>query len=593
MHGVMVRVGATTTTRVGRAVDRGTTTGTRDGASGDARERAGRRGRLSFGGGGASGGGVRGVWTRFSAGRFDARASGSWTREETARGGDYAVEAKESPSTRQSSTSAAARGMAKTIPSAAEKKKRQNAVRRRERFVNRGIQMRDVRCIMLAGGADETNPLTRARARSAVHLGGTYRVIDFPMTNLINSGLRQVYVLTQYNSHSLVSHVNRAFPSVEMFGNNNAGFIEVLPTTQTREHGETWSIGSADCVARHLSQGSLTKQSYEMRLEDECLQANGSLDECAPDQLDGVTIVLAAEQLYTMDFEALVEQHLATEADVTVATCDNVSPESASSLGILDVDETDARVLSFIEKPSQNQLIEFMQCTTEDLEDCKLNANMGVYVFSNSVLASLLKKSKAATNDERHEFGRDVIPYAVQHGCDVFAFKHHEYWKPLRSLRDIYEANISVATGGEAASLLDFSRPVYTKPNFLPPTTFYGSSLTEGSILSDGCVVNDGARIINSVIGPCTVIAKNVQLDGVVVVGRDEIMKRSQAQQDIGEGTVIRRCIIDSDAVIGANVQILNEAGVQNIDRSEDGYVISDGIVTILGGATIPDGFTI
>ena len=164
---------------------------------------------------------------------------------------------------------------------------------------------------------------------------------------------------------------------------------------------------------------------------------------------------------------------------------------------------------------------------------------------------------------------------------------------PLRSLRDIYEANISAATGGEAASLLDFSRPVYTKPNFLPPTTFYGSSLTEGSIISDGCVVNDGAKIVDSVIGPCTVIAKNVELDGTVIVGRDEIMKRTQAEQDIGEGTVIRRCIVDSDAMIGANVRILNEAGVQNIDRSEDGYVISDGIVTILGGATIPDGFII
>ena len=542
----------------------------------DAGERAVRRGRGALGGGSASG-------------RFDARASGSSTSEEAVRGGDYAVE--EGVAMRLSMGDA--RGTAKTKETAGEKKKRGNAVRRREGFVNRGIEMRDVRCVVLAGGADETNPLTRARARSAVHLGGTYRVIDFPMTNLVNSGLRQMYVLTQYNSHSLVSHVNRAFPSVEMFGNNNAGFIEVLPTTQTREHGETWSIGSADCVARHLSQGSLTKQSYEMRLEDACLQANGSLEECAADQLDGVTIVLAAEQLYTMDFEALLEQHLATEADVTVATCDNVSPESASSLGILDVDKTDARVLSFIEKPSDNQLVEFMQCTTEELEDCKLNANMGVYVFNNSVLDALLKESKAATNDERHEFGRDVIPYAVQHGCDVFAFKHHGYWMPLRSLRDIYEANISAATGGEAASLLDFSRPVYTKPNFLPPTTFYGSSLTEGSIISDGCVVNDGAKIVDSVIGPCTVIAKNVELDGTVIVGRDEIMKRTQAEQDIGKGTVIRRCIVDSDAMIGANVRILNEAGVQNIDRSEDGYVISDGIVTILGGATIPDGFII
>ena len=342
----------------------------------------------------------RGALGRGSAsGRFDARATGSSTSEEAVRGGDYAVEEGWRCdcrwATREDGEDEGNRGGEKE---AWERGSATGRIRE-SRYSNARRAVRRAR-----GGADETNPLTRARARSAVHLGGTYRVIDFPMTNLVNSGLRQMYVLTQYNSHSLVSHVNRAFPSVEMFGNNNAGFIEVLPTTQTREHGETWSIGSADCVARHLSQGSLTKQSYEMRLEDACLQANGSLEECAADQLDGVTIVLAAEQLYTMDFEALLEQHLATEADVTVATCDNVSPESASSLGILDVDKTDARVLSFIEKPSDNQLVEFMQCTTEELEDCKLNANMGVYVFNNSVLDALLKeKPRRTTKDTNSE----------------------------------------------------------------------------------------------------------------------------------------------------------------------------------------------
>eukprot|EP00223_Ostreococcus_mediterraneus_P006785 CAMPEP_0179697212 /NCGR_PEP_ID=MMETSP0936-20121108/7273_1 /TAXON_ID=548131 ORGANISM="Ostreococcus mediterraneus, Strain clade-D-RCC2573" /NCGR_SAMPLE_ID=MMETSP0936 /ASSEMBLY_ACC=CAM_ASM_000574 /LENGTH=214 /DNA_ID=CAMNT_0021570199 /DNA_START=68 /DNA_END=710 /DNA_ORIENTATION=+ len=212
--------------------------------------------------------------------------------------------------------------------------------------------MRDVRCVVLAGGADETNPLTKNRARSAMRLGGPYRVIDFPMTNLINSGARQMYVLTQYNSHSLVSHVSRAFPA-EMFGNNYEGFVEVLPTSQSREHGETWSVGSADCVLRHLTAGSLTKQRFDVEWEDECLAELGSLQECSAYAADGVTIVLAAEQLYE----------------------------------VMDVDENTGEVFSFVEKPDIEKLAEFMECSTEaELNACSFKVNMGVYAFNNSVL---------------------------------------------------------------------------------------------------------------------------------------------------------------------------------------------------------------
>lgn len=238
-----------------------------------------------------------------------------------------------------------------------------------------------------------------------------------------------------------------------------------------------------------------------------------------------------------------------------------------------------------------------MQCTTEELESCKLDANMGVYVFNNSALLELLAASKSGVAPgDRHEFGKDVIPYAIDMGYDVKAFRHSDYWKPLRSLRDLYEANISIAVGGDAASLLTHGRQVYTKPNFLPPTTFHGSVYTEKTIFSDGCLVQDGSRIVNSVIGACTSIDKNVDLEGVVVVGRDEIMKRSggvSSVPDIGANTIIRKCIIDSDATIGANVRIVNAAGIEELDRTDEGYVITEGIVTILGGAIIPDGFVI
>ena len=536
-----------------------------------------------------------GTRTRSAGGRFDAKSANATdsettttaaTRETVAEDGDGANEAVRRVAEDHVRAMEALKDGG--VGGRGTRKSREAASTRRD------FRARDARCVVLAGGADETNPLTRGRARSAVHLGGAYRVIDFPLTNLINSGMRQVYVLTQYNSHSLVTHVNRAFP-MEMFGNNNEGFVEVLPTSQTREHGETWSMGSADCVARHLTHGSLTKHSFDMRLEDECLQRHGSLEACAANQTDGITIVLAAEQLYTMDFNKLLEAHLKSEADVTVATCDQVTAENASRLGIMDVDEHTSSILSFIEKPSADQLLEFMQCSTEnELLECKLNANMGVYVFNNSALEELLRDSKNPA-EERHEFGRDIIPHAVNAGYDVRSYKHSGYWKPLRTLADIYEANISVATGGDAASLIDFDRLVYTKPNFLPPNTFYGSSLTERSIISDGCVIRDGAKIINSIVGPCTVIDKNVDLEGVVVVGRDEILKRSGGDKvaDIGANTIIRKCMVDSDAVIGANVRILNEAGIQELDRTEDGYIICEGIVTILGGAVIPDGFTI
>ena len=455
----------------------------------------------------------------------------------------------------------------------------------------RKITIRDVRCIVLAGGADETNPLTKNRARSAMRLGGPYRVIDFPMTNLINSGVRQTYVLTQFNSYSLVSHVNRAYPA-EMFGNNDEGFVEVLPTSQSREHGETWSVGSADCVLRHLTSGSLTKQRFDMEWEDDCLAELGSLKECAMHASDGVTIVLAAEQLYKMDFNKFLEKHLESGADVTIGMHTDVNAARATRLGVMEVDEKDGQVYAFYEKPSVEKLADFMECSMKALDDCTFKVNMGVYAFNNSVLEELLRNSKVDAT--RHEFGSHVIPYALDRGYKVSSFKHDTYWRPIRTLRDIYEANISLATNGAAASLLSLDRVMFTKPNFLPPTTFYGSTAVEGSIICDGCVIHDGSKIVDSVVGPCTVIGKNVSLDRVVLIGRDEMLKRAGAKvQDIGANSVLRKCVVDADAIIGANVTIVNEQNIQNLDRSDDGYVITEGIVTILGGVVIPDGFRI
>jgi len=524
---------------------------------------------------------ARDVRVMTSSGRFDAHAVGSASsssKEETVKmhtGVDDEVEHTRLSLDEQLERGATLRG-GKTY------------------HRTRKFTARDARCVVLAGGADERNPLTRARARSAVHLGGIHRLIDFPMSNLVNSGMRQIYVMTQYNSHSLISHVNRAFPA-EMFGGYEEGFVETLPTTQTREHGTTWSTGSADCVARALSQGSLTKLSYEIRMEDECLRELGSLTECKAFYNDKVTIILAAEQLYEMDFSALLEQHLQTEADITVATCNTVKPKEAKNLGVMDIDERTGNVLSFLEKPNEEQLLEFMQCSTEtELEDCTLHANMGVYVFNNAALEELLAHARDGNNGNRYEFGLHVLPYAIQAGYHVSSFEHKGYWRPMRTLTDYYNANIELATGGPASELLNGSHPVYTKPNFLPPSTFFGETMMEGSIVSDGCVIKSGSKIRNSIIGPCAVIDENVTLDGVVFVGRDELLKRAGSEvPDIGAGSVLRKCIVDSDAIIGKNVSILNEAGVQELDATEDGYIITEGIVTILGNAIIPDGFTL
>ena len=503
--------------------------------------------------------------------RFDARAS--------------AVDASAVRGRAETTTSSSPTTTSSTTRASESRQTRTTSERARRR-----IKMRDVRCVVLAGGADETNPLTKNRARSAMRLGGPYRVIDFPMTNLINSGARQMYVLTQYNSHSLVSHVSRAFPA-EMFGNNYEGFVEVLPTSQSREHGETWSVGSADCVLRHLTAGSLTKQRFDVEWEDECLAELGSLQECSAYAADGVTIVLAAEQLYEMDFNQFLEQHLASGADVTIGVHTDADAASATRLGVMDVDENTGEVFSFVEKPDTEKLAEFMECSTEaELNACSFKVNMGVYAFNNSVLEELLVNSKV--DSTRHEFGSHVIPYALDRGYKVSSFRHEAYWQPIRSLRDCYEANISVATDGAAASLLSFDRVMFTKPNFLPPTTFYGSSLVQGSIVSDGCVIHDESKVIDSVVGPCTILGKNVSLERVVLVGRDEMLKRAGTKvPDVGENTTLRNCVVDSDAIIGANVSITNARGIQNMDCSDYGYVITEGIVTILGGVVIPDGF--
>lgn len=436
------------------------------------------------------------------------------------------------------------------------------------------VDVSDLQCVVLAGGQDDENPLTRQRARAALRIAASYRLIDFPLSNLLNSKVRQVYVLTQYNSFSLNSHIHNSFPP-EVFGmGRTPGFVDVLPTYQT-QHSKEWATGSADVLRRHLESGALRRQ-------------YGTVDAEA-------FLILSGEALYQMDYRQMLDEHNRKGADITIAIHE-VSAGDVNGLGVV-ASEPSGRVYNFKEKPTMGEIRQISDChENQPLDECSLNASMGVYIFSQRAVKELLEKTS-------HNSLGDIIPLAITQPDKyrVYAHKFEDHWQPIRNLREWFETNIALTGAAGAEAPLSIERfnlgngAVWTKARFLPPARFHGESEIVSSITSDGSITRGGCFIKDSIVGPSAVVGKNVRLERCIITGSpgSNHGKDSKSEPDIGDGSVLREVVCDSLATIGKNCVITNEAGVQDLDKSEEGYVICDGIVTILRGTNIPDGTVI
>ena len=413
---------------------------------------------------------------------------------------------------------------------------------------------------MGGGAGTRLFPLTKDRAKPAVPLAGKYRIVDVPISNCLNSGLRSIYVLTQFNSMSLHRHIGASYK----FDNFSRSFIEILAAQQTPE-GSTWYQGTADAVRQNMRYFLERPFAYYL--------------------------ILSGDQLYRMDFRVLLHQHIQSGADITLAT-KPVRRDHVSEFGIMQSD-ADRRINRFVEKPKDESVLHEMRMSRELLSAIGSNpdeelfqASMGIYIFNRDVLVQCL-------NNDLVDFGKDVIPQSIK-GRHVGAFIFEGYWEDIGTVRAFYEANLDLTDLVPEYSFFEAEAPIYTHPRFLPGSKINGATLRQ-AIISDGCIISD-AHLERSVIGIRSIIQSGATIRNSVIMGADyfELDREGDRQEPrigIGRNCVIDRAIIDKNARIADGVVITPEGKPSNFDS--DNYFIRDGIVIVPKNATIPAGFWI
>ena len=414
--------------------------------------------------------------------------------------------------------------------------------------------------IVMGGGAGtRLFPLTKDRAKPAVPLGGKYRIVDIAISNCLNSQLRSIYVLTQFNSMSLHRHIQASYK----FDNFSRSFVDILAAQQTPA-GSQWYQGTADAVRQNMRY--FLERPYDYYL------------------------ILSGDQLYRMDFREILQQHIKRGADITLAT-KPVGQHQVSEFGIMQSD-VDRRITGFVEKPTDETAFREMKMSRELLratgsnEDEELfQASMGIYVFNRNVLIESLENDLV-------DFGKHIIPMAIK-DRHVSAFIFKGYWEDIGTIRAFYEANLDLTDVVPEYSFFEPESPIYSRPRFLPGSKINGATLRQ-AIVSDGCIISD-AHLERCVVGIRSVIQSGATIRNSIVMGADyfelEQTDSSQPPLGIGRNCVIDRAIIDKNARISDGAVITPEGKPSNLDG--DNYFIRDGIVVIPKNAVIPAGFWI
>jgi glucose-1-phosphate adenylyltransferase len=420
------------------------------------------------------------------------------------------------------------------------------------------IRMNDVLTLILGGGrGTRLFPLTHMRSKPAVPLGSKYRLIDIPISNCLHAGLKRMFVLTQFNSASLNRHIAQTY-RLDVF---SKGFVEVLAAEQTPESSD-WFQGTADAVrqaARHFT--GYDADHY---------------------------LILAGDHLYRMDFCDLVESHVESRADITIAA-QPVTPADATQMGIFLFD-TDGRISGFEEKPNEARLAEMGSSTPKGAVSGGTTAqkpfvaSMGIYVFTREVLLEILEQPGI-------DFGKEIIPKSLgTHRVSPYVFRG--YWADVGTIDAFYDANIHLTHRGAPFNFFHPRWPIYTHPRFLPGTRTYDARI-DASIVAEGCYL-DACEVRESVIGIRTQVQPGSRITRSVLLGADFYEEEAAAEEiplGIGRDVVLDRVIVDKNARIGDGVRLVNERGLQEADG--DGYYIRSGIIIVPKGASIPPGTTV
>ena len=419
--------------------------------------------------------------------------------------------------------------------------------------------MNDVITLILGGGrGTRLYPLTHMRSKPAVPLGGKYRLIDIPISNCLHAGLKQIFVLTQFNSASLNRHIAQTY-RLDMFSD---GFVEVLAAEQTPESSD-WFQGTADAVrqaARHFS--GYDADHY---------------------------LILAGDHLYRMDFCEVIDSHIESRADITIAA-QPVTAADATQMGIFLFDDR-GQIGGFEEKPNAARLAEMggsvprgAVMTGGVTADKPFVASMGIYVFSRDVLLEMLEQPGI-------DFGKELIPKALA-DRQVNPYIFRGYWADVGTIAAFYDANIQLTRRGAPFNFFHPRWPIYTHPRFLPGTRVHDSTI-DSSIVAEGCYL-DECEIRDSVVGIRTHVDTGAKITRSVLLGADFYEEETDATDTplgIGKDVVLDRVIIDKNARIADGVRLVNESGVMHADG--DGYYIREGIIIVPKGAAVKAGVTV
>lgn len=413
---------------------------------------------------------------------------------------------------------------------------------------------------MGGGQGSRLFPLTHNRSKPAVPLAGKYRIVDIPISNCINSGIRQMYVLTQFNSESLNRHVTSGY-KFDHFGEN---FVHVLAAQQT-PGDDNWYQGTADAVRQNLSY--FLEKPYKYFL------------------------ILSGDQLYRMDFRKMIAEHKSNKAELTIATTP-VDRDPARAFGLMHTDD-ESCITQFVEKPGGNDEIldgltmpeTLLKAAGYEGHEEKFQASMGIYLFNRKVL-------EEALDNDFEDFGKNIIPSLIEQK-DVYTHIFRGYWEDIGTIASFYEANLECTKVVPKFNFFDHNNPVYTRSRLLPASKINNADIKE-ALLSDGCIISD-AKIRSSIIGVRSVIESGCEIYDSIIMGADfydkfEISGRNSYIENpvkIGEGTFIRKAIIDKNVCIGKNVRI--DPG-DRINEDNEWCHIRDGIVVIPKSSKIPDG---
>jgi len=416
--------------------------------------------------------------------------------------------------------------------------------------------------VILGGGqGSRLSPLTQTRSKPAVPIGGKYRLVDIPISNCINSGIHRMFVLTQFNSASLNKHIKNTYH----FSHFSKAFVDILAAEQTPEN-PTWFQGTADAVRQ-------------------CMHhiVNHEFD---------YILILSGDQLYQMDFRAMLKAHIDKNADISIATIP-VHASDATEFGILKTDE-ESFISSFIEKPKAELLPDWVSETSDEMKGQGRNylASMGIYIFNRELLIKLLKE-----NPEEKDFGKEIIPRSLISN-HVLSYQYEGYWTDIGNISSFFEANLGLTDELPQFNMFDNAHTIFTRARMLPPSKISGTTL-ERTIIAEGCIVQ-ASRVERAVLGIRCRIGKGTTIVNSYVMGSDHYQTMSEIEEDtnsgrpllgIGDRCYINNAIVDKNCSIGNDVRI---NGGSHLKEGDYGlYVVKDGIVVVKKGVTIPNGTVI